>query len=230
MKNSIIAFIKRKNESLHTTQTIYVACIFSFIGGFVDSYTYLTRDGVFAYAQTGNIIFFSINLANKDFLGAIHYLISIFVFVMGIWFALYIKKFLSKKKLVQLEYLVILINAIILFIVGIFPKDLFSTLVISSISFMSAILMITFNRVEGLAYVTNMCTGNLKSACENLFNFFFNGDKAGLKNGFVYLIIIFFFTFGAFLGSLFTNIFGIRTIWIAGGLLLVVESLMFFDK
>ncbi|MEI0580381.1 YoaK family protein [Brachyspira pilosicoli] len=230
MKSSLISFIKRKNESIHTTQTIYVASIFSIIGGFVDSYTYITRDGVFAYAQTGNIIFFAMNIARRNFFEAMHYLISIFVFITGIWFALYIKKILNRKKLMELEYVVILINAVILFIVGLLPKNLFDTLVISFIAFMSAILMITFNRVEGLSYVTNMCTGNLRNASENFFKFLFNKDKTGLKNGLIYLSILLCFMSGAFLGSFFTNILGTRSIWIASGLLFIVESLMFFDN
>ena len=61
MKNKIIAFIKRKNESIHTTETIYIASILTMVGGFVDAYTYITRGGVFAYAQTGNIIFFAMD-------------------------------------------------------------------------------------------------------------------------------------------------------------------------
>ncbi|WP_288695042.1 YoaK family protein [uncultured Brachyspira sp.] len=230
MKNNLIFFIKRKNESIHTTETIYIASIFSIIGGFVDSYTYITRDSVFAYAQTGNIIFFAMNIARRDFFEAMHYLISIFVFIIGIWFALYVKKILNRKKLMELEYLVILINSIILFVVGLLPRGMFDTVVISFIAFMSAILMITFNRVEGLAYVTNMCTGNLRSASENFFKFLFNKDKTGLKNGLIYLSILSCFMCGAFLGSLFTNILGSRSIWIASGLLLIVESLMFFDN
>ncbi|WP_258074982.1 YoaK family protein [Brachyspira murdochii] len=97
MKNSFIAFIKRKNESIHTTETIYIASILTLVGGFVDAYTYITRDGVFAYAQTGNMIFFAMHLAKKEFAITMHYLIPILVFIIGIWTALYIKKVLNKK-------------------------------------------------------------------------------------------------------------------------------------
>lgn len=230
MKNSIIAFIKRKNESMHTTETIYIASILTIVGGFVDAYTYVTRDGIFAYAQTGNIIFFSMNLANKNFLDTLHYMIPILSFMMGIWFAQYIKQILNNNtKFMEWEYVMILVNAVVLFVVGLLPKTFSNTVVVSIISFISAVQMTTFNRVEGLAYVTSMCTGNLRSASEHLFKFLFNRDKTGLKNGLIYLTILFFFALGAFMGTFFTNMFGIKSIWIAAGLLLVVESLMFFD-
>ena len=230
MKNSFFNFIKRKNESIHTTETIYIASILTMVGGFVDAYTYITRGGIFAYAQTGNIIFLSIGLAKRQFKYTWHYLISIIIFVIGIFFALYVKKILNKRKVIEFEYVIILIHSIVLFIVGLLPESFSDTIVISCISFMSAIFMITFNKVEGLSYVTNMCTGNLRSASENLFKFLFDRDKAGLKKGLMYIIILFSFAFGAFLGTLFTNIIGIRSIWISSALLLIVESLMFFDK
>lgn len=100
MKNKIIAFIKRKNESIHTTETIYIASILTMVGGFVDAYTYITRGGVFAYAQTGNIIFFAMGLVKKQFKDTLHYFISIIIFVVGIFFALYIKKILNKRNII----------------------------------------------------------------------------------------------------------------------------------
>ena len=135
-----------------------------------------------------------------------------------------------EKKLMELEYVIILMAAVILFIVGFLHKGISNIVVVSVISFMSATLMITFNKVEGLAYVTNMCTGNLRSASENLFKFLFNKDETGLKKSLMYITILCSFALGAFLGTLFTNMIGIRAIWVASGLLLVVESLMFFEK
>ncbi|KLI41735.1 ABC transporter ATP-binding protein [Brachyspira hyodysenteriae] len=230
MKNKIIAFIKRKNESIHTTETIYIASILTMVGGFVDAYTYITRGGVFAYAQTGNIIFFAMGLVKKQFKDTLHYFISIIIFIVGIFFALYIKKILNKRNIIEFEYVIILINSILMFVVGILPETFSDTIIVGSISFMSAIFMITFNKVEGLSYVTNMCTGNLRSASENLFKFLFNKDETGLKKSLMYITILSSFALGAFLGTLFTNMLGIRAIWVSSGLLLIVESLMFFEK
>ncbi|WP_300711308.1 YoaK family protein [uncultured Brachyspira sp.] len=230
MKNRFINFIKRKNKSMHTTETIYIASILTLIGGFIDAYTYITRDGIFAYAQTGNMIFLSMHLAKKEFLYMMNYFVPIIIFVIGICTALYIKKILNKRKLIEIEYVIILMAALILFIVGLLPRTFSNTIVVSVISFMSAIFMITFNKAEGLSYVTNMCTGNLRSVSENLFKFIFENDKTGLKKGLIYIIILASFILGAFLGTLFTNIIGVKAVWISSALLLVVESLMFFDR
>lgn len=228
-KKNIFSFLNKKKD-IHTLETIYVASMLSIVGGYVDAYTYITRDGVFAYAQTGNIIFFAMNLAGAKFYDAINCLFPIFSFICGIWFAQFIKKITNGKHIMEWGYIILLINTIILFMVGLFSENFPNAIIVSSISFISAVQMTTFNKVEGLSYVTNMCTGNLKSASEHIFNFLFSKDKKGMKNGMKYLTILLFFTLGAYLGALFTNRFGSKSIWIASGILIFVDSFMFFEK
>ena len=47
-------------------------------------YTYITRGGVFANAQTGNIVLMGINLAKGDFERVVHYVVPILAFALGI--------------------------------------------------------------------------------------------------------------------------------------------------
>ena len=44
------------------SDSLRVAMLLALAGGFLDAYTYVTRGGVFANAQTGNIVLFGINL------------------------------------------------------------------------------------------------------------------------------------------------------------------------
>lgn len=48
-----------------------------FIGGFLDAYTYVSRGGVFANAQTGNIILLILGLAAGEGGAALRYLVPI---------------------------------------------------------------------------------------------------------------------------------------------------------
>lgn len=223
-------FIKKhilKKKDIHTLETIYIASLLSIVGGYVDAYTYITREGVFAYAQTGNIIFLAINLANAEFNEAVNCLFPILSFIFGIWFAQYIKK--TIKHIIEWGYIILLIDTAILFAVGLFSKNFPNAAAVSLIAFISAVQMTTFNKVEGLSYVTNMCTGNLKSASEHLFHFLFSKDKNAMKNGFKYLTIILFFTIGAYFGALFTDRLGYKSIWIPAGILLFADSFAFFE-
>ena len=42
-----------------------IAMLLAIVGGFLDAYTYVARGGVFANAQTGNIVLFGLHLAEK---------------------------------------------------------------------------------------------------------------------------------------------------------------------
>ena len=47
-------------------ESYIVSFMLAFNGGFLDGYTYLARGGVFANAQTGNIVLLGVNLANTS--------------------------------------------------------------------------------------------------------------------------------------------------------------------
>ena len=59
-------------------------CIRDRTGGFLDAYTYLIRGGVFANAQTGNIVLLGVRLMEGDWGGAGHYLVPILAFAAGV--------------------------------------------------------------------------------------------------------------------------------------------------
>ena len=52
-------------------------------GGFQDAYTYFCRGEVFANAQTGNIVFLSTALFQKDWPNVVKYLIPVVSFLIG---------------------------------------------------------------------------------------------------------------------------------------------------
>ena len=54
------------------------------MGGFFDAYTFVNCGGIFANAQTGNLIFVGIDLIEGNFGEVLHYLIPIFSFVVGV--------------------------------------------------------------------------------------------------------------------------------------------------
>lgn len=137
-KKNILSFLKNKKD-IHILETIYIASMLSMVGGYVDAYTYITRDGVFAYAQTGNIIFFAINLASGRFYDAINCLFPILSFIFSIWFAQFIKKIASGKHIMEWGYIILLINTVILFMVGLFSEIFPNAVIVGSISFISAV-------------------------------------------------------------------------------------------
>ena len=63
-------------------------CIFlALSGGFQDAYTYFTRDGVFANAQTGNVVLMSTNFMTGKWGEGLKYLFPILAFALGVFVA-----------------------------------------------------------------------------------------------------------------------------------------------
>lgn len=53
----------RSGSAIPRHEQLAVGLALAFAGGFFDAYTYLTRGGVFANAQTGNIVLMSLATA-----------------------------------------------------------------------------------------------------------------------------------------------------------------------
>ncbi len=51
---------------LQTSESFRLSALLSFSGGLQDAYTYNVRDGVFANAQTGNVVLMSQNFMLKN--------------------------------------------------------------------------------------------------------------------------------------------------------------------
>ena len=54
-------------HALQMSDSVEVAAFLAFSGGVMDAYSYLVRGGVFANAQTGNLLLFGINLTSGSF-------------------------------------------------------------------------------------------------------------------------------------------------------------------
>ena len=76
-------FIKLKNESglnmsKQMSESFPVGVLLAISGGLMDAYSYLYRGHVFANAQTGNVLMFSIHLSKGEWMSSLHYSILLF--------------------------------------------------------------------------------------------------------------------------------------------------------
>ena len=91
-------------------------CIFlALSGGFQDAYTYFTRDGVFANAQTGNVVLMSTNFMTGKWEEGLKYLFPILAFALGVLVADLIQKKFKYFKKIHWRQGILLFEIIILF-------------------------------------------------------------------------------------------------------------------
>ena len=77
--------LKKMNPQM--SDSIITAFFIILSGGFQDAYTYCIRGGVFANAQTGNIVLMSTDLFDGNFNECVRYLIPVLSFMFGIFAA-----------------------------------------------------------------------------------------------------------------------------------------------
>lgn len=214
---------KQMSESFRT------AAFLSVSGGLQDAYTYIFRDKVFANAQTGNIVLLSQCIANRDLELSIHYIVPLLFFAVGIAVAEIIHGKFKEARRLHWRQLVLIIEIALLFIVGFLPEK-WNLLANAMVSFSCAMQVQTFRKVNGYAFASTMCIGNLRSCVESLCAYGRTRDKHILQKAFSYLGIIILFAVGAALGGHFIPVIAARTIWISCGLLIVSFLFMFIRE
>lgn len=206
-----------------TSESYRVAALLSITGGFLDAYTYVSRDGVFANAQTGNFARLAISLANGSWDLVLRYFIPIFFFVIGVSVAMWISRHTRASGILCWQHYAILLEIALLFLVSWIPYGKVSNIYANlMVSFTCAIQAESFRKVLGTPFSSTMCTGNLRNAAEYLNQFFVDKEKSLLKKSIQYFGIDFLFVFGAVIGAFTTKALQIRATWCCCAMLSVV--------
>ena len=211
------------SESMLTASFIILS------GGLQDAYTYLCRDKVFANAQTGNIVLLSQSIIDKDFGRAIHYLVPLLFFALGIAIAECIHIKFQRVQRIHWRQLVLVLEILLLLAVGFLPTRL-NLLANAMVSFSCAMQVQSFRKVNGYAFASTMCIGNIRSGTDALCAFIRTRDKNTLRKSLCYWGIILLFAIGAGIGGYGITIFGMQTIWISCMLLLIGFLMMFIKE
>ena len=71
-------------HSKQMSESVRLGILLALSGGLMDAYSYIVRDRVFANAQTGNMLLFGVNLSEGNIRLAIHYLVPVVAFAIGL--------------------------------------------------------------------------------------------------------------------------------------------------
>lgn len=217
-------------QTKQMSETHLLGILLAVVGGFLDAYTYICRGHVFANAQTGNIVLLGIHLTNQDWKKAGYYFVPILAFVLGILICERIQSLFKWKENIHWRQLVVLLELLCLLLAGFLPLGKADPMVNIMVSFVCALQVEAFRKMNGNSYATTMCTGNLRSATENFYRYLQTKDIRCLKNSLQYYNVIFFFIIGAAVGSHLTLHMGARAVWVSCVGLLAVFLAMFRNK
>ena len=207
----------RKN--LQRSETMLTAALLAAAGGFLDAYTYLCRGGVFANAQTGNIVLLGIHLAQREWRLAAYYLIPIGAFALGVVAAEAVKaRCVRPAGRLHWRHFTLGMEILILTLAAFLPRGEWDTAVNVLVSFTCAVQVESFRKFRGNAFASTMCTGNLRSGTEALYHGLRRKDGALVEKGVRYYGVIGCFVAGAALGGAVSAVFPQRGILMAAAL------------
>lgn len=188
-------------------EALVVAVFLALLGGFLDSYTYLLKGGVFANAQTGNLVLMAVELAKAQWWPAGRYLLPILFYALGILGADLVKRLPGWTQHRRGIVLVLIGDAVLIGILGVTSPWIPFEFTTCAISLFAAVQVAVFNKVEGAAVATTMITGNLRSAMEALTACFLKRDAPSRRRLYNYLSVIGAFAVGAAVGAWLVTLF-----------------------
>ncbi|MCI2055954.1 MAG: DUF1275 domain-containing protein [Oscillibacter sp.] len=213
----------QQRSAFQRSESFAVGAFLAVAGGFLDAYTYLCRGGVFANAQTGNMVLLAIHTAQGQWQRAGYDLIPILAFFFGVLAVEFIKAHNQGQpgKVLHWRHTVLLVEMGTLVAVSFVPQGDWNPVVNILVSFVCAMQVETFRKVRGNPFASTMCTGNLRSGTEALFLALRRHDRAFLKKSGCYFGIIACFIAGAALGTAVSGLFPRRALLIGAAFQLV---------
>lgn len=192
------------DNSFHENRS--VGLLLTFIGGMMDSYTYI-RYGAFASAQTGNIILAIIQAYERQWNMVGKKLLSTLFFFIGILLAKFMIDYFKKKELHFWRLFLLYFEAAIFLVISLDFLQPHPALITIMIAFTAAIQWVSFDKINGLAYTNLFTTGNLKGVATNLYDYLSTKDQ-GAKTRFIHFLLV----VTAFIAGAIVSVFSYRMI------------------
>lgn len=218
--------IQEKIFKFPVEEKLIAVLLVCFISGFLDSYTYVLFDKIFANTQTGNLIFLSIHLMEGDFFDALCRLAPILSFSFAIFITHFIIRYFTKEQDTKLVKMVILINITLTIFIGLgflgthnyitneatqFGRS--NLAIMSAVCFICGSILSIFRKTGSYIYAPIMFTGNIRAWADAFSKWILNKDKEEFKTFGMYSLLIFVFCSGVSTGLFLVKAFEFKSIY-----------------
>ena len=185
---------------------LIVACVFTVVGGYTDTYSFLAHGRVFANTQTGNVVFFSVYASGGNWAQAVRHLPPIAAFISGVAVAELFGVQLHKHSF----HATLLCQALefsMLTVLSFVGCRLADSYVVPMISFVAAIQSTSFHAIGPWSFNSAMTTGNLRDATSGLALWILGrGTMEDRDKGVALSLICLFFLIGALCGGIYARL------------------------
>ena len=202
-----------------TAGTMRLAALLALAGGFLDAFTYVAHGGVFANAQTANVVLFAVFAAGGRWADAVRHLYPIVAFVIGVGIAETVHHPRVADRLWRPRRVALGVEIAVLAVVGALPGSFSNTVVVLAVAFVAALQSTTFGELGEWSVSTTMTTGNLRTATSATYRALVHRDPAATPKAIAFGGVCLAFVLGAALGALLSRLFHEHAAWVACALL-----------
>jgi uncharacterized membrane protein YoaK (UPF0700 family) len=214
------------NDTAIQTSALSEAMLLAATGGLLDAFVYLNHGHVFANAMTGNAIFLGIAFLGRDWAEVPAHIVPLIAFFAGVITSKHLRARLGIRSALLGLGLEITTLFILAWLPGGFPEMAFTGI----ITYVAAIQVASFRRVDRFAYNSTFITGNIRDVAEGFYDTFTpyatpDTRENGLAKARALGLICLCFLAGAVLGAWAAPHLKNYSLWLAEPLLLTVAVL-----
>jgi uncharacterized membrane protein YoaK (UPF0700 family) len=213
-----------------TSVSVRLGALLAVVGGFLDAYTFVSRDHVFANSQTGNLVLFGVEAARGDWTAALRHAPPIVAFIVGVAAAESLKRPRVARVVRRPARVALLLEIVVLLAVGALPHGTPSGIVTVAIAFVASVQVSTFRTLVKWPYNNTMATGNLRTAVQSLYLALADRDPDAAAQSRAFFMAILSFFAGAFAGAYATFLFDVHAVWLAALILAFAITLFLYDE
>ncbi|MCO5974392.1 YoaK family protein [Actinoallomurus soli] len=212
-----------------TVASLELGVLLALVGGFLDAYSFIHLGGVFANAQTGNVVLFGVEAAQGHWGSAVRHLPPIVAFMIGVAVAETLRRPRVAARIRSPARAALVLEILVLVAAGFVSSVVPADALVVVIAFVASVQVSSFRKLLDWPYNTTMTTGNLRSAAQALYVAVADRDAGSARKARSFAVIIVSFLIGGFLGGLLTLRLGAHAIWICAAVLLLALGLFVVD-
>ena len=218
-------------KSQSTAYSLRLACLLAASGGYLDSFTFLGHGGVFANAQTGNVVLLGVYAATRHWGQALSHLPPLAAFAIGVFVA-------ETLHLPHMERLVrhrpvrasLAVEIVVLTVIATLPRDFPDTGIVLSVAFVAALQSTTFRKLRRWSVTTVMTTGNLRTATIGLYQSLVRHTPGAAEQSRCFFAVVLAFLIGAAVGALITAAWHNLACCVPAAVMLFCLGLFVYDE
>ena len=199
--------------------TVLTGVLMTFVGGSLDAYTFVGH-GVFATAQTGNVVLLAIGIV--DGRAPWQYLWPILAFLAAVMAVQRVKDVSDERRAYRARGAVLGLEVVLLIAVGFVPHAAASEWITVPLAVLAGIQLGLFRAMTDLGFVSVASTGNLMRLVEAAYGAVRTRTRKSLRVFLIGALVVAAFVAGAVFGAVVTGFAHTQAIWAVAAVQAVV--------